>query len=88
MLSAMMCRDSVYTRTNTLDCNLSMICPSFVVSLPAVALWLADRSNAIIERPSFDHDTEVTAKSLATGPCTGRCSPLTRGVLREDERNP
>jgi hypothetical protein len=35
-----------------------------------------------------DTDTEVAAKSLATGACTGRYSPLTRGVLREDERNP
>ena len=29
--------------------------------------------------------TEGAAKSLATGPCTGRCSPLMRGVLRERE---
>jgi hypothetical protein len=29
--------------------------------------------------------TEVAARSLASGPRTGRCSPLTRGVLRELE---
>ena len=31
------------------------------------------------------HDTEVAAKSNASGPCMGNCSPLTGGVLREPE---
>jgi hypothetical protein len=57
-----------------------------------VLSWIGKTSEGILAILSLEtqisvsiYRTEVAAKSNATDPGTGRCSPLTRGVLREPE---